>query len=377
MKAALRNAASRAVWTACRLLPVNEKKVIFSSFAGKGFGDNPKAVALALLEKDPTLDLVWLTRDMDIDLPEGIRPCRFGSARAAMELSTAKVWVDNSRGGAHYKKKHQYYMQTWHGFALKCLEAAAENLPRSYVEQGKADSKRTDLMVSGSAFMTEVYRRDFWYDGEVGEFGSPRNDVFFRQTDAPAAVRQFFGLAQNTKLLLYAPTFRDDGSTDGYQLDTESALRACEKRFGGSWAALIRLHPNVASLSEGLFVYDGSRCINATAYPDMAQLLLAADLLITDYSSSMFDYALSGKPCIQYAVDIPQYEKGREFYYPLSKLPFPLAQSGEELTTLLENFDAEKSRDLWLAFAAEKGFCEDGNASARCADWILDKLKNG
>lgn len=377
MSGFLRKAASDLVWAACRLLPVQRNKVVFSSFGGRGFGDNPKAIALALLEADPALDLVWLTRDMNIDLPAGIRSCRFGSPRAVMELSTAKVWVDNSRGGAHYKKKKQFYLQTWHGFALKCIEASAKNLPAAYVSQAKADAKRTDLMVSGSDFMTEIYRRDFWYDGPVETFGSPRNDVFFQQTDAAEQVREFFSLPRERKLLLYAPTFRDDGSRDAYALDAEGALRACQQRFGGIWSALLRLHPNAAGLSAGLFAYDGQRLIDATAYPDMARLLLAADLLVTDYSSSMFDYALSGKPCVQFAVDIEAYQNGRDFYYPLDRLPFPLARSNEELQTLLVNFDEKNYNERWQTFAEEKGFREDGNASKRCAEWILKRTYNG
>ena len=369
----VRKAASNLAWAACRLLPVKNNKVVFSSFGGKGFGDNPKAIAQELLKEN--LDLVWLTRDETVDLPAGIRPCRFGSLRTVVELTTAKVWVDNSRGGAHYKKKNQFYLQTWHGFALKCIEASAKNLPASYVEQAKADAKRTDLMVSGSGFMTEIYRRDFWYDGEIAQFGSPRNDVFFRETSAGDEVRDFFGLPRDAKILLYAPTFRDDGSVDAYGLDAEWALEACEKRFGGQWSALLRLHPNAAKLSEGLFAYDGERLIDATPYPDMAQLLLAADLLITDYSSSMFDYALSGKPCVQFATDIEAYQKGRDFYYPLDRLPFPLARSNEELSSLLENFDLQDNQTKWQTFAAEHGFCEDGNASRRCAEWILEKMK--
>lgn len=371
----LRKAASKLVWTACRLLPVQSNKVVFSSFGGKGFGDNPKAIALELLKTDPTLDLVWLTRDPDLKLPEGIRPCRFGTPQAVRELSTAKVWVDNSRGGAHYKKKGQFYLQTWHGFALKCIEASAKNLPQHYVEQAKADSRRIDLLISGSAFMTERYRRDFWYNGEIAAFGSPRNDVFFHPTDAGEKVRAFFGLSADTNLLLYAPTFRDDGSAAAYGLDAEGALKACETRFGGKWSALLRLHPNAAALSKDLFAYDGQRLIDATSYPDMAELLLAANLLITDYSSSMFDYALSGKPCIQFATDLAAYQKGRDFYFPLNSLPFPLAQSNEELVSLLQTLDLQDCQRKWQDFAARQGFCEDGRASQRCAQWILDKMK--
>lgn len=376
MRNKLRKAASKAMWTACRLMPVQNNKVVFSSSGGGAFGGNPKAVALALLELDPSLDLVWLTRNMNIKLPEGIRPCPFGTPQAVKELSTAKVWVDDSRGGAHYKKKKQCYLQTWHGFALKYIERAAEDkLPEHYIRQCKEDSEKIDLIVSNSTFMTRVYREDFWYDGEIAEYGSPRNDVLFRPNQCGERVKEFFGLPEEQNLVLYAPTFRDDGSKDCYAIDPQAALTACEKRFGGQWSALLRLHPNAAALAKGLFPYDRERVIDATAYPDMQELLLACDLLITDYSSSMFDYALSGKPCIQFATDIEAYQKGRGFYFPLDNLPFPLARSNEELEEIIAGLDETAQKKRWAEFAAQHGFCEDGYASERCARWILDKIK--
>lgn len=378
MNKKLRKLASDAVWNACRLLPVQKNKVVFCSAGGRGFGDNPKAVALALMERCPGLDLVWLTKNRDIDLPAGIRPCPYGTPRAVMELSTAKVWVNDSRGGAKYKRRSQRYLQTWHGFALKHIERAAKNLPEHYVRQCCRDSAQIDLLVSNSAFMTRVYREDFWYDGEIAPYGSPRNDVFFREHSLQSArVRDFWGLPGDRKLVLYAPTFRDDGSRDCYAVDPIRVLAACEARFGGAWSVLIRLHPNAAALSDGLFPYDGARVIDATAYPDMQELLTACDLLITDYSSSMFDYALSGKPCVQFAPDLEAYQKDRGFYFPLERLPFPLARDNDALEALLTQFDQGAQRAHWAAFAAENGFCEDGHAAQRCAQWIIDQIKGG
>lgn len=373
----LRKMASGAVWQACRALPVQKNKVVFSSFGGKGFGDNPKAIAQALLESGADLDLVWLTRDMGIALPEGIRPCPFGTPQAVKELSTAKVWVDNSRGGAHFKKKGQRYLQTWHGFALKHIERSCEaQLPESYVNQCKKDSGYIDLIVSNSDFMTKLYREEFWYSGEVARFGSPRNDIFFRDNAAlQTRVRRFFGLSEDRKLLLYAPTFRADHSTDCYALDAQAALKACEDRFGGQWTALIRLHPNIASQSAGLFPYDGQRIVDATAYPDMQELLACTDLLITDYSSSMFDYALSGKPCIQFATDIEEYKMDRNFYFPIDGLPFPLARTSQQLVEQIREFEESRCRERWQKFHDDNGFFEDGHAAQRCANWILESMK--
>ena len=375
MSGLLRKSASAAVWTACRLLPLQKDKVVFCSAGGRGFGDNPKAIALALMKKQPGLDLVWLTRDPSTPLPQGIRPCQYGSAQAVRELSTAKIWVNDSRGGARYKRKSQKYLQTWHGFALKHIEKAAVNLPEAYVNQARKDSAQIDLMVSGSTFMTQVYKEDFWYQGPVAEFGSPRNDVFFRPTNAPGKVKDFFALPKEQNLILYAPTFRDDGSTDCYCINPEAVIKACEHRFGGDFSILIRLHPNAAKLSKGLFSYDQSRILDASAYPDMQELMLAADLLITDYSSSMFDYALSSKPCLRFAPDIQTYQKDRGFYFPLEGLPFPMAESIDELCKLIEQFDAAAQNALWSAFCEENGLKEDGCAADRAADWILTQMK--
>lgn len=373
----LRKLASGLAWSLCRLLPLQDRKVVLCSYGGKGFGGNPKAVALALLERSSELDLVWLTRDADAPLPDGIRPCKFGSPQAVRELATAKVWVDDSRSGAHYKRSGQSYLQTWHGFALKHIERAAEaHLPDSYIAQCKRDSSYIDLIPSNSAFMTRVYREDFWYNGEIAEFGSPRNDIFFRDnTVLSAQVRAVFGLPREQKLLLYAPTFRADGSVAAYRLDAEAALQACAQCFGGQWTALIRLHPNAAAQSAGLFPYDGRRIIDATAYPDMQELLVAADLLITDYSSSMFDYALQGKPCIQFALDIEDYKNDRNFYFPLDALPFPLVTGNAALRDCISTFDPAAQRQTWERFAREQGFCEDGHAAERCARWILSRMK--
>ncbi|MBQ7871382.1 MAG: CDP-glycerol glycerophosphotransferase family protein [Oscillospiraceae bacterium] len=373
----LRKIASGLVWRLCRMLPMQNNKVVFSSYGGKGFGGNPKAVAQALLALDSDLDLVWMTRDTKAPLPKGVRPCKFGSPQAVRELSTAKVWVDDSRSGAHYKRPGQFYLQTWHGFALKHIERAAEDhLPASYIAQCKQDSAFIDLIPSNSSFMTRVYREDFWYDGEIAEFGSPRNDIFFRDNRVLSEqVRTFFGLPREQKLLLYAPTFRADGSVSAYRLDAEAALRACAQRFGGQWTALIRLHPNAAAQSAGLFPYDGRGIIDATAYPDMQELLVATNLLITDYSSSMFDYALQGKPCIQFALDIEAYKNDRNFYFALDELPFPLTRDNAALCRCIERLDPAAQRQTWERFAREQGFCEDGHAAERCAHWILSRMK--
>lgn len=363
------------LWCLSLPLPVDKKKVVFCSYYGRGYSDNPKAIAQAMLDAGTDAKLCWLVKDEKeaATLPKGIIPVPYDSPRRIFCLATARVWVDNSRKYDRFKKKNQFYLQTWHGFALKRIEKdAIDALPGDYERGALKDSGHTDLLLSNSTYMTNVLRRCYWYEGEIAPYGSPRNDVFFHPDPAvQKKVREKLGLPEDRKLLLYAPTFRvDKGATDIYGMDALGAREACEKRFGGHWSVLIRLHPNVAAKSQGLFPYDGDKVLDATMYPDMQELLCATDLLITDYSSSIFDYALSGKPCMQFALDMEAYRKDRNFYVPLDQLPFPLATNNAELIAAIAHFDVDAYNARWDAFRSAQGFTEDGCASRRCAQWI-------
>ncbi len=376
----MKKLTTAACWCLSLALPVKKNRVVFCSYYGRGYSDNPKAIAQAMLDMGTDAELIWLLKNPEDakSLPAGITPCPYDSAKRIWALATAKVWVDNCRKYERFKRKNQYYLQTWHGFALKRIEQdAAQSLDQAYIDGSVRDASQTDLIVSGSGFMTKLYQNSFWYHGLVQNWGTPRNDVFFHPDPAlRSKVRSFFGLSEECNLLLYAPTFRADHATDCYALDAAAALESCRRRFGGSWAALIRLHPNVAHQSAGLFAYDGTTILDATAYPDMQELLPAVDLLITDYSSSMFDYALQEKPCIQFALDIDRYKKDRNFYFPLDELPFPLARSNRELCEKIESYDPQLQHQRWERFRRDNGFCEDGLAAHRCARWILEQLES-
>ena len=377
---ALRDLVSKGLWGMCALMPVDKKKVLFSSYYGRGYSDSPKAICDALLASGEDVKLCWLVKSEAeaATLPAGVTPVdQNNPLQRIMAYSTSRVWVDNCRKFVPRKRKGQFYMQTWHGFTLKMLEAdATQALDEAYIRGSKNDSRMTDVIVSGSGFMSGIYRNSFWYDGPVEELGTPRNDIFFGAACAALSrkVRDVLGLPADRRLALYAPTFRADQNLDCYALDAQRLVSACEERFGGEWTVLIRLHPNIAGKSAGLFPYDAHRILDATAYPDMQELLAGADLLITDYSSSMFDYALTGKPCVQFALDVESYTRERNFYFPLTGLPFPMARSNGELEEIILHYDQAQWSGRWERFKDENGFREDGDASRRCARWILDRL---
>ena len=173
----------RKVWKLILRLPIfkiNNKKIVFDNFNGKGFGCNPKYIATELIKENVDCDMVWLVNDMNTEMPKEIRKVKYGSFKSYYELTTAKIWIDNVRNYKGIpKKKKQFYIQTWHAsIGFKKCEADIEKLlPEQYVKEAKNDGQITDLMISDSNFVTNVFKSAFWYNGKIEQIGLPRNDI--------------------------------------------------------------------------------------------------------------------------------------------------------------------------------------------------------
>lgn len=379
LKKCLKGARVVLTWLVSSLFPIDNKKIVLSSYYGRGYGDNPKYIAEELIKLGKDLKIIWLVKDDKdaVTLPAGICGVKTYSTKGIFHLCTAKVWVDNCRKGfLLFKRKKQIYIQTWHGFALKRIEKDVESaLDRGYVRGAKRDSKYIDYIISDSEFMTNIYKSAFWYDKEIKQWGSPRNDIVINgDENVKDKVFGFFGLSDDTMTVLYAPTFRVDMSIEAYSLDYERARRVFEKRFNKKVVILVRLHPNVVEKSENL-AFDG-QIINASYYPDMQELLSSCDVVISDYSSLMFDFALSRKPCFQFATDIDDYKNDRNFYFEINNLPFPLAQSNDELESRVEEFDQVSYLEKLNEFYDSVGMVIKGDAAAKCAELICESCKD-
>lgn len=361
------------------LLPVKKGKIVFNNFNGKGYGCNPKYIAQQLLKKNTShLDLVWLVKNNSEaqSLPARIRPVKINSFFAKYEVSTANVIFSNVRIGSFFykglkKKKKQLYIQTWHGaFGIKKIEADAENLPESYIEKAKIDSRAIDILLSSSRWQTRHFERCFFYDGVIEEVGIPRNDLFYsKNRDAVAAkVREQLGIDPNENVVLYVPTFRDGGN-ECYDLDLDYLISRLSERFQGKWRGVVRYHPNARPKSEL-----DDQVINATNYPDIQELLLTANVLITDYSSACFDFALSKRPVFLYAPDWKEYCKQRGIEVPLSETPFPFSESNTQLGQAIVEFDSEQYKANLDHFFRIHQFVQNGTASKFCADKALDHI---
>lgn len=371
------NTVNRFFWVIFSFIPIKDNKIVICNYYGRGFSDNAKYITKEIINRKLDYDIVWLTKEINSEFPDKIRLIKYKSFRAIYELATAKMWIDNSRKNYFtLKRKKQLYIQTWHGgIALKKIEKDAEDaLLNSYVKFAKKDSKNADLFISNSRFNTNMYKRAFWYDGQILESGVPRNDLLFNNVNKTKdKVKLFFNLDSNKKIVMYAPTFRKDNNLEVYKFDYEKCIEEFNKKFSEEYVMLIRLHPNVFSKSTQLD-FNSKNVFNASFYPDMQELLVATDILITDYSSSMFDFMLTRKPCFIYASDIKEYSDDRGFYFELDKLPFVISTSTDEMLKNIERFNSEVYFKELDSFLKEQGCVDNGTASKQVVDWIENHM---
>lgn len=359
-------------------MPIKQNKIIFWSDSFKHFGCSPKYITLYLLNHYPgKFDIVWVFEDgiaIPNDLPNEIRVVKYFSIDYLRELHTAKFVICNMRtGDAYYWKKRdeQIYIQTWHGFlALKKIEKDAEkHLPEEYILNAQEDSKKIDLLLAGCEYSTEMFRRCFWYEGEILK-GLPRCDILVSESlDVKKKVYEYYHIPKDNKLLIYAPTFRNGNKAEIFGMDFLSVISVLNSKADERWVIGCRLHPNV------LADIDDDICISMSKYSDMQELLLAADILITDYSSTMFEMALAKKPCILYAPDLDEYMSNeRGFYFDIRALPFPLAKNIEQLKQAIKKFDSQEYVEKADDFLNKIGSYETGNSSKQVAEYILKHM---
>ena len=273
------------------------------------------------------------------------------------------------------KRRQQIVIETWHGsLGIKRFDADS-NKGRSWVLAAKRCGRYADYIISNSAFENEVYRGTFWQNTPILEFGHPRNDILFAYNYEHVQLikREIIKNEENLDhhLVLYAPTFRDDHKLSYYNIDFDSLVQALSDRFGGSWSVLVRLHPTIRKAAKK-YLRNHENIIDVTAYPDIQELMMISDVAITDYSSWIYDYILTRRPGFIFATDIYSYETERGFYYPLSSTPFPVSTNNE---TLIENillFDEKQYEKNVDVFLEEKGCIDDGHASQRVVDKIIE-----
>ena len=363
---------------------VKKNKIVFINFINWQFADNQKYLAEEFLARGlNNLDLVWFSNNQtDLKLiPSGLRVVNYNSVKALYEFMTAGIWVINANPFLMLKKgakklKGTICMQTWHGtMGIKQESAAASSAYQNlgWTKWQKLSAQMYDYIFTDSEFEKEKYKTAFWGYGEILKYGIPRDKNFYiKGVDYSKKIKEYYNVPQENKILLYAPTWRVDKRCNVYNIDIKLLKRVLNQRFGGEWSILIRSH---VQMKKAIFnaLYDKNEIVNAALYPDMQELLLAADALITDYSSCVSEYTILQKPSFIYAADIKDFEQG--FAYPITDLPGDVATDNGELAQNILNFDYDKFRQKAQRFLDDKGHCDDENSCKRIVDFILDKME--
>lgn len=362
---------------------IKKNRVVFESFLGKGYSDSPKYIFEYLNQNMPgKYQCIWILNKEE-KLPYPAKCIRRYSFRYFYYIATAKYFVFNGRQSRdHIKREGSVFLETWHGTPLKKLVFDMHDVTASaplYKRDVYLQSRDWDYLLAPNDFSSQIFRRCFRYEGEMLETGYPRNDILYleeREKKSRAEkIREKIGLPNCKKVILYAPTWRDDEfySAGKHRFDLKLDLGKMHSELGEEYIFLIRTHYFVSDRMERNqyegFVY------NVSDYDDIAELYLIADILITDYSSVFFDYANLRRPMLFFTYDLEKYRDIlRGFYIDLEEeLPGPMLFSTDEIIDAIRDLPQIRAeyREKYRLFCEKYCGWEDGNASQRVVEAVF------
>ncbi len=363
----------------CMDKPIENNKIVVLM----GYnGEHGRCISEQILDKRKDVKICWIMRTQK-EVIDGVEIIYEGDwKRYIYEMETARVWImDEPVPEFIMKRPKQIYIQTkhWGSITLKKFYFDVEGRTREKIKRLEHGFAGIDYVFTGSDLDDASCRSGFRFDGTCVRLGSPRSDLMFDES-LKAKVCKYYNLPEDCRFLLYAPTYREirieQLETDLYlgNFEIQRVRDEFKKRFGGNWIALMRLHPLNAAYLQGTSLGDG--IIDASQYENGIELASAADALISDYSSIMFELAFVKRPVFVYAPDKEEYLKNeRGFLIDLESLPFPISKTNDELIGTIDGFDLSAYRDRVDHFLEDHGVSEDGHASERAADFILGLLK--
>ncbi|QOH67855.1 CDP-glycerol glycerophosphotransferase family protein [Bacillus velezensis] len=334
-----------------KILPIDKKMIIYQSFHGKSYSCNPKAIYEKMVDlHGSNYKNIWVLNNIHKPLKEKntviVKP---NSLMYYFYMARSKYFINNGNFPDFYKKrKKTVHIQTWHGTPLKKLGFDISPESPSYKENTSAElirrNKRWDFAISPNSFTSSVYSSAFQFDKEIIESGYPRNDIFYQtnKDNIIKCTKEELNIPVNKKVILYAPTWRDDDFHNKKQnepYEFKFGLERFVEEFGDEYVLLVRLHYRDAIRAQ---VSDYKGVIyNVSNYDDIKYLYLISDILITDYSSVMFDFANTRKPMIFFAYDINKYSSElRGFYFDFKReAPGPIITNEKDLYKAIKNIN--------------------------------------
>lgn len=375
-----------------RIIPIINNKIVFCCIEGTtGYSCNPKYIAQECIKSnkndETNFQLVWLVNDTSKEFPKEIKVVKNTVWNRAFHLSTAHIWIDNSRKQLETRKrKNQVYIQTWHaklGFKPTGLDRGKSFSKIAYLVS-KHDSNMVDYWLSNSDWYDKKLKSGALYEGKTIRFGSPRCDILVNRCDnEKLGIRQKYDLSENDKLIMYAPTFRGGNQETNRKVEMgnhmpnfDGMIKALERKFGGNWYILLRLHPQLTVRNIKIDACN-ERLIDISNEDDMYEILAGCDAFMTDYSSAAFDAAVMKIPVFLYCDDYEQYENERgKLLWNLKELPFPFSKTDVELKNNIEYFDIRSYLINIDQLKKKENILEDGNASVRFTKFIKKIIYN-
>ena len=362
---------------------IKTNQIIFCSFKGDYYSDSPKYIYEYLYGNyNDEYDFVWVLNDKKVKIPGNPKRVTRFSLEYFKEVARSKYWVINGRQFAPLAKRdEQVIVSTWHGTPLKKLGLDIGNvytmnpfIKHSYVNI----SKQWDYLISPNRYTTDILKSCFGYQKEIFESGYPRNDILYNADEEKVnQIKSSLNIPNDKKIILYAPTWRDDEFIDAgmikFQLKLE--LDKLKDAFNDEYIILIRTHYFIADKLDLTGAEDFA--IDVSKYNDIAELYLISDILITDYSSVFFDFANLKRPILYYTYDLEKYENVlRGFYIDIHEdVPGPLLKTTDEVIDAIRNIDQlkEEYKEKYDQFYERFCSIEDGNASKRIVEKIWKK----
>ncbi|MEU9623932.1 bifunctional glycosyltransferase family 2 protein/CDP-glycerol:glycerophosphate glycerophosphotransferase [Streptomyces sp. NPDC048155] len=369
----------REAYRGRRTAPLRDT-VLYSSFDGRQYSDSPRAIHEEMTRRGVESEHLWVVSDQQARVPAGATAVEHGSTAWHEALATSRHLVTNTQLPEWFERREgQCVVQTWHGTPLKRIGldlAGTAHANAAYLASIEQRARQWSVLVSPNRFSTPVLRRSFGYRGEVLECGYPRNDLFHApdRTKVAASVRERLGIPAAKRVVLYAPTWREDRPQGGgrYALDLRLDLAAAERELGADTVLLVRRHYLVTDRlpdSGSGFVRDVSR------YGDVGELMLISDALVTDYSSLMFDFAQTGRPMLFHTYDLAHYRDTlRGFCFDFeARAPGPLIPGSNGLIEALRDPERATAGHAQAYEAFRQDFCDldDGHAAAGVVDRML------
>ena len=355
------------------LLPLNQKQIFFSSYEGKQYSCNPKTMYLYIKNKDIMHNYKYIYEYNDEIIPDDLKEnnttvVKHNSIKYIFYIMTSKYLITNSGISCCFPlRKSQINVNTWHGGGAykKVGYATSNKIHNGNLSRLEIGSKQTTFLLSSSKTFSKIMSKSTKIDSEkIVEIGMPRNDILFdinRMKIVNQEVRKKLLIAMDDYVVLYAPTYRGNSGSDNYNnisFDVKKIKKEIGKKVNKNVKFLFRAHYFNDS------IYLDRDIINVGGYPDMQDLLIVADTLITDYSSSIWDYSFTKKPCFLYVDDLDEYNINRGFESPIEKWPGIVCKNEDELIYHINNFDNIIYQNKIKQHLNDLKNCEKGIASS-------------